>query len=181
MKKPKQEDIPKTVIKGSGVVHADLNSPKGKGDLLFLSPKCTVIGLNNIPYMLFATPEFNESELPSNLKKEIYEIKEIVLQTSFLTDVNKMTKYNAVPRWLANFQNTESLVVEFVDLEDLDHIKDMPIQKITFKNVTYSDEDKIIEVIKQLKHLNEVYYDQSFSFDLVLSLNKLNLKSTLID
>ena len=127
--------------------------------------------------MLFVTPEFNESELPPNLIKEIYEVKEIVLQSSFLTDVHTRTQYDALPEWLVNFKNIESLAVEFIDLEGMGSLKEMPVQKITFKNVTYNDEDKIIEIIKQLKHLNEVYYDQSFSSDLIHSLHKLGIKA----
>src|ERR1700761_7562529 len=93
MKKPNQEEIPRSIIKGSGVIHADLNSSKGRGNLLFVSPKCTIVGLNNLPYMLFTTPEFNENVLPLNIKKDIHEIKELVLQPSFSTEAHKSIAY----------------------------------------------------------------------------------------
>ncbi len=127
MEKPKQEEIPRSIIKGSGVIHADLNSPKGRGNLLFVSPKCTVVGLHNLPYMLFTTPEFNENILPVDIKKDIYEVKEVVLQPSFAIEAHKSIKYCTVPEWLTNFKKIESLRFEYVVLDDLDCLKDLPV------------------------------------------------------
>jgi len=177
MTKAQQDEIPKSIIKGDGVIHADLDSSKGTGKLLFISPKCTVVGLNNLPYMLFATPEFSEDILPPNIRKRIHEIKELVLQPSFSTQANKSILYCKIPKWLVNFKKIESLRFEHVDLGDLNCLYDLPIQHLTFENVKYNDTD-LLNTIKKFKHLNQIFFDKSLSADLRHSFEKLKLKLT---
>lgn len=55
MEKPQQQEIPISVIKGSGGIGIDLGALNGKGRLLFVDPKCSAIGLGDLPYMLFVT------------------------------------------------------------------------------------------------------------------------------
>jgi hypothetical protein len=66
-----------------------LKAPKEKGKILFINPQCSVIGLENSPYMLFTTPEFNEGNLPTNIAKHIYKVKELILQPTFFVGTSK--------------------------------------------------------------------------------------------
>ena len=59
MKDPRREDIPKSVLRGYNSYGADLSYLNGKGKMLFLDPRCVVIGLENLPYTVFLTPEFD--------------------------------------------------------------------------------------------------------------------------
>jgi hypothetical protein len=176
MEKPQQEEIPKSIIKGSGIVAADLSSLHGKGKILFVHPGCFVIGLDNSPYMLFTTPEFNEGVLPPNIGKHIYDVKKLVLQPTFSVKASKEIRYCTIPKWLNNFKKIEYLRFEYVELDDLEYLENLPIQHIVFENVKYNDDKKVISAIKRFKHLKEISYDQSVSTDLRHSIKGLNLK-----
>jgi len=128
--------------------------------------------------MLFTTPDFNETVLPLNIKKDIYEVKELVLQPSFSTEAHKLIRYCTIPKWLTNFKKIESLRFEYVELGELNSLNGLPIQHLTFENIKYDDSQKLIEAIKQFKHLKEVSYDRSLSTGLIHSIEKLNLKLT---
>jgi hypothetical protein len=179
MEKPKQDTIPKSIIKGSGVVYADLNSPKGKGKLLFISPKCTVVGLDNLPYTLFTTPEFSEFNLPPNIQKNIYEVKKFILQPSFITEAT--IKYCTIPKWLTNFKMIETLRLQYVELDDLYYLEDLHIQHLVLENIKYNDCKKVFDAIKKFRYLKAVTYDRSLSNDLIKLMKELNLKLTIID
>jgi hypothetical protein len=174
-----QQEIPRSIIKGSGGIGADLSSLNGKGKLLLVDPKCSVIGLGDIPYMLFSTPEFNEEDLPSNIKENIYEVKKIVVQPTFL-GVSKSGKFCVVPKWLINFKKTEYLRFAYVVLDDLDWIKDLPIQYLILENVKYNDSEKLIATIKQFKYLKEVSCDQSVSTDIRQAIKTSGLKLIIV-
>ena len=178
MKKPQQEDIPRSIIKGSGIVVGDLSSLNGKGKLLFVDPKCFVVGLENLPYMLFVTPEFHEESLPPSIGKSIYEVKKLVLQPNFFVGTSKPEKFCGVPRWLINFKKIEYLRFEQIELNDLNYLEGLPIQHLILENIKYSDSKKLIAAIKQFKLLKEISYDQSLSADVIHSIKGLNLKLT---
>ncbi|MFC1224438.1 hypothetical protein ACFE6N_11555 [Pedobacter sp. BG31] len=178
MKKPYQEEIPRSIIKGSGVIHADLNTSKGTGNLLYVSLECTVVGLYNNPYMLFTTPEFNENILPLNISKDIYEVKEIILQPSFSIETRNAVTYSIIPKWLSNFKKIESLRLEYVELDNLNYLIDLPIQHLIFENIKYSNDKKLIHAIKQFKYLKEISYDRSLPTEVIRLIEELNLKLT---
>ncbi|MBB6130279.1 hypothetical protein [Mucilaginibacter lappiensis] len=177
MEKPRQEEIPRSIIKGSSGRISGLN---GKGEMLFADPKCFVVGLEKLPYILFTTPEFNEEELPLNIGKQIYEIKKLALQSTFSADISKEVKYCAIPRWLSDFKMVEELRFGYVEIDDLHSLKDLPIQNLILKNIRYNDSQRVVSAIKQFKHLKEVSYDQSLDADLKQAIEELNLKLTLL-
>jgi hypothetical protein len=182
MKKAEQEEIPRSIIKGSsGGISGDLSSLNGKGKLLLADPKCFVIGLENLPYILFTTPEFLEENLPTNIGKNIYEVKKLVLKPTFFVGASKAIKYCTIPEWLTNFKKIEDLRFEYVEIDDLNYLRNLPIQHLIFENIKFSDSKKIIAAIKQFKHLKDISYDQSFSIDLKQSIKELNFKLIPID
>jgi len=174
---PQQEEIPRSIVKGSGGIGADLSSLNGKGKILFLDPKCVVIGLGDFPYILFITPEFCEENLPPDIRKNVYDVKKLILQPTF-SAVSKPAKFCAVPKWLVNFKKIECLRFEYVELGDLIQLADLPIQQLIIENIKYDDGDRLIAVIKQFKHLKEISYDHSLPADLIRSIKGLNLKLT---
>lgn len=174
MKKAIDNAIPKTHIKGD-FVHADLNSPKGLGKILYLKPDCIVIGLNEVPYMLFTTDSFAESSLPPKLGKKIYVIKELILKPTF--ELNIKRRYCSIPEWITKFNELESLRVDFVDLDDhVDVIQHLPIKYLILENIKITDSEKLITVLTQLKNLKEVYCDHTFPIDVIDALKGSNIK-----
>ena len=67
-----------------------------------------MIGLENLPYTVFLTPEFDLESLPDEIKKDIYEVKELILQPTFSVVNPKSIKYCIIPDWLSNFKNLTS-------------------------------------------------------------------------
>ena len=177
MEKSRQEEIPSSIVKGSSGRISGLN---GKGEMLFADPKCFVIGVENLPYILFTTPEFNEDNLPLNIGKQIYEIKKLAFQPTFSADTSKEVKSCVIPRWLSDFKKVEELSFGYVEIDDLHSLKDLPIQHLILKNIRYNDSRRIVPAIKQFKHLKEVSYDQSLDADLKHAIEELNLKLTLL-
>ncbi|WP_194775940.1 hypothetical protein [Pararhodonellum marinum] len=176
MKKPKQEEFPRSVIKGSGVVHADLSPLNGKGSLLFVSPQCVVVGLNDFPYKLFTTPEFRKIDLPTNIKESIFEVKELVFQATFSIEGLDSFIYCPIPDWVKKFKVIHSVRFEYIEIDNLIAVKDLPIQQLVLKKIRYKDCNSILATIKQFKDLKEIFYDHSISSDLEASLIALSLK-----
>ncbi|WP_316794732.1 hypothetical protein [Pedobacter frigoris] len=179
MKKPSDEEIPRSIIKGNGVIRADLNFTQSKGDLLFLSPKCIVVGLDSLPYMLFATPEFSFDILPVHIKNNIHLIREIVFQSTFSVEINRLGEYSYLPNWLEEVQGLEHLHLKYIIIDDLILLKDLSIQHLILDNVKYNDKVKLIQSIGLFKYLKEVSCDKSVDAELIESIKKLNLKFTL--
>ncbi len=176
---PQQEEIPRSIIKGSGGIGADLSSLNGKGKILFVDPECAVIGFGDLPYMLFMTPDFREENLPPDIRKNVYEVKKLVVQPTF-SGVSKSAKFCTVPKWLVNFKKIEYLRLAYVELDDLNYLKDLPVQHLVIENIKYDDSKRLIAAIKQFKHLKEISYDRSLPEDLRLSFKELNLKLTFV-
>lgn len=181
MENPSQQEIPKSYIKGSGAVAIDLSYLHGKGKVLFADPSCFVIGLENLPYRLFATPEFPEESLPITLKNNIYEVKELIFKPTFSTDDSKVVNYCSIPSWLAKFKKVEVLRFEYVELSNLNYLKDLPIHHLIIGKIKYDDSKRLTDIIGQFKNLKEISYDSSISIDLIHSLKRLNLKLTLFN
>lgn len=180
MEKSNHKEIPRSIIKGGNSIHTDFDLLDGKTTLLFVSPNCTVVGLKNVPYMLFTTPDFNTNVLPLKIRKDIYEVKQLVLQPSFSSEIRESVAYCAIPKWLTNFKKLELLRFEYVELAELSSLNNLPIQNLIFENIKYEDSQKLIDAIKQFKHLEEVSYDHSLGAELIRSVKKLNLKLTVI-
>jgi hypothetical protein len=173
MKKVVDNSIPKTNIKGD-FVHADLNSPKGQGKILHLKPDCIVIGLNEVPYMLFTTDSFDQSNLPSALQNSIYGIKELILKPTFTLNTKRV--YCSIPDWIIKFNELESLRFDFVRLDSIDVIKQLPIKHLILENIKYSDSEKIIITLRQLNNLQEVFCDDTFPISIIDTFKNSNLK-----
>ena len=181
MKNPSQQEIPKSTIKGSGAVAVDLSYLHGKGKVLLADPRCFIIGSENSPYRVFTTPEFPEVSLPVNLKNDIYEVKELIFKPTFSTGDSKIINYCIIPNWLARFKKVEVLRFEYVELNNLICLKDLPIQHLLIGKIKYDDSKKLTNVLGQFKNLKEISYDSSVSIDLIHSLERLNLKLTLFN
>jgi hypothetical protein len=79
---------------------------------------------------------------------------------------------------MSNFKEIEHLRLEYVEIDDLSYLKDLPIQHLILENIKYDDSKKLIAAIKVFKYLKEISYDQSLSADIRHSIKGLNLKLT---
>jgi hypothetical protein len=181
MEWPKQEDIPKSIIKGKGAIAADLSSLKGKGKILFVNPKCVVIGLGDTPYRLFITPDFHEENLPSELQKHIFDVKELILKPTFSVGTSKRVEYCSIPKWLTKFNRIELLRFEYVELDNLKYLKELPVHHLIIENIKYLNSKTVITAIKQFRQLKEVSYDGTLPQDIKNAMMELNLKLTPVE
>lgn len=180
MKKSDQQEIPRSIIKGSGSIAADLSSLNGAGKILFVDPKCVVLGIETEPFRLFITPEFSIESLPLSLRKNIYRVKELILKPTFAVGMDDKIKACQIPIWIKSFTKVQCLRFEFVSLDNLSIVRDLPIQHLIIENITYNNSKKLIADIRSLNHLKEISYDQSFPIDQLPSIKRLGLKLKLI-
>lgn len=134
----------------------------------------------NRPYKLFVTPEFSITKLPLNIENTIYEVKELVLQSTFSIDLMKSINCCSIPIWISNFNHLEIIRFERVKIDELYILKDLPVQYMIFENVECGDSKKINNALKLFKHLKKISYDQSLSFEVINYLKGLKLKLTTI-
>jgi len=180
MTKPQQEDIPKTVIKGSGGIGADLSSLNGKGKVLFADPTCFIIGIDDLPYMMFVTPEFNKNILPVPIQEHIYGIKSLIFKPSFFVGKkHAQIKPCEISSLITDFKHIEYLQLENVDIDNLSLLKELPIEHLSLKTITYTNSSEIFQVIKHFRYLKEISYDHSITNDLKHEIETLHLKTTL--
>lgn len=178
MKKPRQEDIPRTILKGPGMGRIDLSGLEG-GKMLLLSPECIVVGIGDVPHLMFTTPEFTTELLPPNVAEGIHEVKRIVLQSTFLTKPELKKSY-PLPKWLTGFKKVKHLKLADATLDNLSNLKDLPIKHLLICDTRFSDADNLVAAIQQFKHLKYLAYDQSFPVNVVEAVQQLNLGVTLL-
>jgi hypothetical protein len=181
MEKLKQDQIPRSIIKGTGAIGADLSSLNGKGKVLFADPRCFVIGVNDLPYAMFATPVFRAKFLPIDIRESIYGIKNLIFKPSFFVGKKHTPmKPCEISSWVTDFKKIECLQLENVNLDDLISLKDLPIEQLSLKSVIYTNDQQIIRSIKHFKCLKEIFYDYSLTNNLKHELEKLHVKMTMI-
>src|ERR1700720_3588417 len=72
---------------GSEVLHSDKES--------------LIIGVNNQPYYLEATPQFNPYVLPDTLERSIFKLQSILLYEGFLAKVKTQSVFYTIPLWIS--------------------------------------------------------------------------------
>lgn len=168
-------NIPQSSIKGSGFVNTDLDFKNNGEKLLFTHPNCVIVGLDDLPYMLFLTPDFDQRNLPSIIKEKIYEVKKIVLKATFSDDVIKKKNYYSIPDWLINFYKVECIDFENADLDNLALLSECPIKYFIFHNVKFDNKEKIASTMRQFKELIDVSCDPPFFLHFENILRELNI------
>lgn len=181
MKKEDQQEIPKSIIKGNGSIAADLSAFKGRGKILFVDPRCVIVGIETEPFRIFITPGFNKENLPSSLRENIYDVKELILKPTFAIGMDDKITACQIPIWIKSFTKVGLLRLEFVSLDNLCYLSNLPIQYLIIENITYNNIEKLIADIRLFKHIEEISYDQSFPMELLPELKKTGLKLTLIE
>jgi hypothetical protein len=178
MKKPRQEDIPRSILKYNTVA-VDSSFYERGFTMLFLSPECIVVGLGGVPHTLFTTLAFTTDLLPPNVAEGIYEAMGIVLQSTFLTKP-ELKKCYLLPKWLTDFKKVKHLKLVDANLDNLIDLKDLAVQHLIIEDIRFSDADNLVAAIKQFKHLKYLAYDESFPINIVEAIRQLNLGVTLL-
>lgn len=178
MKKPSQEDIPRTILKYS-TVSVDAGFYEWGGKILFLSPTCVVLGIREVTHSLYTTPKFTTELLPPNVAESIHEVKLIILQSTFSIEPGLRKNY-PIPQWLSDFKKVEHLKLADANLDNLNNLKDLPIQHLILNDTWFSDADNLVATIKQFKQLKYLAYNESFPLNVVEAIGKLNLGVTLL-
>jgi len=160
-------EIPRSTIKTFSI-GSDVDFLNGKDKLLFLSPECVVTGLDNLPNVVFITPKFDFEKLPAAVWMAIYAAKTLIIQPSFYTGKKAVTQHSSIPQWVYNFKELESLQLNRMDIDNLHSFTVLPIKELVLKNVNYSDNQGLINSIRQFPQLKKIMYDDSV-FNEVLS------------
>ncbi|SEO94681.1 hypothetical protein [Mucilaginibacter sp. OK283] len=82
MRKPQNDKIPISKISYT-TVNADFSGLNGEAKIFYLNPKCVLVGLNDVPYILFITADFNRDDLTKAVSEDLYEVKRLILQPTF--------------------------------------------------------------------------------------------------
>ena len=167
------EEIPRTILRYD-TAHVDWGNFKD-GKILFLNPNYVLIGHGDLPHTLFATPQFSEETLLSNIGESIYKVKTILLQSTFMAKKNADNAYYPIPEWISNFKEVDHLTLRQAELDNLEFLEDMPIQQLVLFNVSVHNIDPVIISISQFKNLQTIEYDQSIPKPLIEHLKSLNL------
>ncbi|GAA4779434.1 hypothetical protein GCM10023231_02760 [Olivibacter ginsenosidimutans] len=164
-----KKNIPKSTIKGSGFVNINWNGEKS-GSLMYSSSNCILLGKEDVPYMLYTTP--NIVQLLAAKKGEgLYKIRKLVLTSFFGSKTNSNNPYTEIPEWIGNFQELQEIYFENINVDRLEIVKSLYLTKLSFKNVTFRHISSICRSINGLSMLEEIHHDESFH-DVLLCLDK---------
>ncbi len=182
--------IPHSIIKGKGFYNIDLgdNLIGIGGEVLLLNRNGALIGLNNLPYFLFATPDFSLDKIPSeginrlpkDIKQTLYEVQEVILQSSFenylFAEKEQPPAYKEIPTWIKDFKKLKSITFDYINIDNLHYLNELPIEKITLKNIQFTNESYLLTTIKKLKFLKTINYYKSTSDEKIKILDSLSLE-----
>jgi hypothetical protein len=166
MSKPQKDEIPVSKISYT-TVNADFSGLNGDGKILYLNPKCVLVGLNGVPYILFVTADFNQDDLTKTIGKDLYEVKRLVLQPTFSYVSPEKRSHCKIPDWLFAFKKIEWLKFEYVELDELWLFRNLPLEHLVLKNVKFNDPTIFVDSITQFKLLNQITHDNSLNKRLI--------------
>ncbi len=152
----------------------------GKGQVLYLNTQCILVGLNDAPWMLFVTADFNQDEIINAIGDDLYEIKRLVVQSTFMAGNENIDIVSQIPDWLLAFKKLEMLKFEQIIVDELWLFRNLAIRELILKKIKYEDEDILADSILQFKELSAMIYDDSLSTVIIdkISLAKRDLKLT---
>ncbi len=179
MSKPNDDDIPVSRL-SYNTVYINYDGLDGKGQVLYLNTQCILVGLNDAPWMLFVTADFNQDEIINAIGDDLYEIKRLVVQSTFMTGNKNSKVVFHIPDWLLAFKKLEMLKFEQIIVDELWLFRNLSIGELILKKVKYEDEDILADSILQFKQLSAMIYDDSLSPAIIdkISLAKPALKLT---
>ncbi|WP_293312928.1 hypothetical protein [Pedobacter sp. UBA5917] len=175
-----RENLPKSVIKGSGFINTDLEFRDSGDTIMFLSPQCVVIGFEGLPHTLFSTPDFDSVQIPDILQEKIYQVRKIILKKTFSDEALKEGIFFDIPNWLIGFDALECIDFDGVNLDHLSILKNLSIKHLILHNTSFSSKEKIKATFSSFKKLTKIDCDQSFYAHFGNDLKTLNLNITLI-
>jgi hypothetical protein len=185
-----QKEIPRSIIRGSGFYNIELGEElmnKG-GKVLLINKDVVLIGLGDIPYILWATPYFDIESLPSeglnrlpaNIKETLYEVEEIFIKSSLASD-NKLRKkwgygkYPPIPTWVNNYQKLRRLHLENIILNNLGILKDLPIEEIELQDTKFDKQFDLTAILEGFKSLKRIVCDDTLPRKLKNQIRELNI------
>ncbi|NEU06985.1 hypothetical protein GZH53_01560 [Flavihumibacter sp. R14] len=153
------EDIPTSVIKGSGFVNVNWGEEKN-GSVMLVKPDCVLLGVNNLPCILYATPGTNFQQY--QIGDEIYKIRKLVLRSSFKSKSYSKDLNIEIPEWITDFRELEKIYLDNLVIDNLNLIKNLPLTHLGFRNVRLANEGEIVNLVNQMDRLKEISFDLSF-------------------
>ncbi len=130
--------------------------------------------------MLFVTADFDQDEIINAIGDDLYEIKWLVIQSTFMAENKNNDIVSKIPDWLLAFKKLEMLKFEQLIVDELWLFRNIAIRELILKNVKYEDEGILAASILQFKELSAMIYDDSVLQAIIdkISLAKPDLKLT---
>jgi hypothetical protein len=166
MRKPQKDEIPISKLSYT-TVNADFSGLDGDGKILYLNPKCVLVGINGVPYILFVTADFDQDDLTKTIGEDLYEVKRLVLQPTFSYVSPEERTHCKIPDWLLAFKKTEWLKFQYVELDELWLFRHLPVQHLLLQNVKFDDPTIFADSIIQFNLLNQITHDNSLNEELI--------------
>lgn len=139
-------------------------------NVLFLSKSLIVIGLDNKPYRLVASPTADLSIIPSNFN--LSDIKTVDIQRLFV-DQKKSKQYFNLPTWVREFSNVESLVLSGIELHSLADINHLPIKYLVLEDVKIKNNVNLLIDLSSFKHLKYLVHRHKFNSEDILKFKEI--------
>jgi len=150
----------KSIIKGSGFLNVDWGDIEN-GSILFFDGVNILLGIDEIPYMLYTTISFDINIIPDNFLKDLYEVRKLHLTVSLSFRSRNASTHYAIPRWLENYNKLEFLSLNYFDLNGLKLIKYFPVEELIIRNAYIQNVENTIIDLMSLPNLKTFIYDES--------------------
>ncbi|RVU01743.1 hypothetical protein EOD41_07225 [Mucilaginibacter limnophilus] len=166
MKKPSKDAIPVSVLRDTTVV-ADFEGLNGEGKILYLTPKCVLIGLDGIPHTLFVTSNFYPKNLLEEIGQDLFEVRQLILQPTFSNISSGEAGYGSIPDWITNLKKVELIKFAYINLDELWLLRDLPVKQMVLNNIKFSETDLFIKSVNLFHFLDGITYDDSISKEII--------------
>jgi hypothetical protein len=164
MRKLNPETIPVTEIKATFISTTEVKHPKGMLHFKYNDDFMTVFTLNNdtTPYFICISNDFEvDHDVPNEIRINLWKAKEILFRPRFTSNIHEKIDSCDIPSWLTKFKELEVLRLDYVNIDEIELVKDLPIKSLALSNISCSNFDMFIKKLESMVLLQEIYYDQS--------------------
>lgn len=173
MAQSNQDTVPQTVLNYGTRVNADLSFLKGRGKVMVANLNFVVIGLDDIPFIMFTTPKYSSETISPLVQKDVYGIKRLIFQPSFVHDELK-DNYCTIPSWLSTFKEIDYLKLKNVEICNLLVLQSLPVRFLQLENIIIKPKDcqRVVNDIGKFKYLRGIVYDKTMPKEILEMLRK---------
>jgi hypothetical protein len=155
-----------------GIDKGDLGEIAENAGVLFFDKTCLIIGLDDRPYSLVASSEFDPFKLPVNLQDKFYMVKAVTLRLPFVSDEQQVVDFHPMPSWLKKVVALSYLTIDHIKLDPSFFSENLPIKHLVLGEILQEDKNVIIRNIASLKNLKYLVHRSLFTDGEVLTIKE---------